>query len=515
MSDHDVPESVRLIGGEMPTWSDLDSPWPVPGAGAQLPVLTEALTGRSRVLLTGPHGPDLVAAVQAMSGELTCLVRSIPDARTLAETFDGEKLQIICGSLERYAGDADFDAVVALDDIGRLYSPEGPEPVFETALADLRRVVASDGVLVLAVENDLGVHRLTGWSTPETDQSTAAWVPPIGSDASRPRSADAARDLVGGTVWSAYPHLAGPTVLWGPAAGRVDPTAYAGVFAAAATDAARALEERPLTTDPHLLLGRIWRTGYLAESAAGWLIVAGGNGSDDVVATVSDETIRLGPDGPLFAGDRELSPGRLVSDVMMQAIVAPDQAGLRSVLTAYDQWLNRYVASPVTADRVVLDQDGECAVLLPSTTVSELTAEQQLVTDVAELVNRAERYGYRRTWPAHLTRPEAVAWVVAMRGRPADPAVIEQVVPAIGPVADTPAAREQLERSAESNASRARWFEDKLAAAEKQLAPLREEIARLKQDLAKAGKPAPAKPSRVRRAARHPIRTARRVLKRR
>jgi SAM-dependent methyltransferase len=507
MSDQDVPESVRLIGGEMPTWSDLDSPWPVPGPGAVVPVLAEVLAGRSRVLLAGPHAPELVAAVRAVSGELTCLVRSIPDARRLAETFDGDKLQVVCGSLERassdaYAEEADFDAVVALDDVRRLYSPEGPEPLFGTAVADLRRLLASDGVLVLAVENDLGVHRLTGWSTPETDRSDAAWSPPTGSDATRPRTAGELE----GAVWSIYPNLESPTVLWGPAAARVDRTAYAGFLAAAATDAARVLEERPSATDPHLLLGRVWRSGRLADFAAGWLMVAEGKDFDggDVVAVLPDETVRIGSDGTLHAGDRELPAGRLVSDAMTAAILAPDQAGLRSVVTAYDQWLNRYVAKPVTADRVVLREDGECDPLLPLATASGLTAEEQLVTDVAELVNRAERYGYRRTWPTHLTRPEAVAWVVAMRGRPADPAVVERLVPVTGPVADTPAAREQLERTAEANASRARWFEEKLAAAEKQLTPLRAEISRLKQQ------PVAAKPkkSRLRRVAR-------RILKRR
>src|SRR4051812_14605292 len=91
MSDHDLPGRVRLLGGEMPTWSDLTSAWEPARSGAQLPIVLAALAGRSRVLVAGPHEPDLLAAVAgAIDGELTCLVRSIPDARLVSEALDTE-----------------------------------------------------------------------------------------------------------------------------------------------------------------------------------------------------------------------------------------------------------------------------------------------------------------------------------------------------------------------------------------------------------------------------------------
>ncbi|MFC0623509.1 hypothetical protein [Kribbella deserti] len=490
MSDQDVPASVQLIGGELPTWSDFDSPWPVPQPGAQFPVVAEALLGRSRILLAGPHGPELVGAVLSTGVEVTCLVRSIPDAITLAERFDGQKVSVACGSLERFK-DGQFDAVVALDDVRRLYSPEGPEPTFANGTADLRRLLATDGVLVLAVENELGAHRLSAKTQPETDHSTPAWDRPSSADETRPQSANELMAFVGApAAWPLYPTLSAPTVAWGPAAATVDRNAYAGVLAALSARAAEVLEHRPMARDPYLLLRRIWRAGRFEELASGWLVVAGATAPivppHDLIAHVAGvaEPIWCIDGVPRYGGGQPLPSGALVSDLLLQAVVAPDQQRLRAEIASYAAWLGTLAApGHARADQVVRTPDGAYAFLaLAPGHGHAYTADEQLVASVAVLVDQAERHGYRRTWPSYLTAPEAVAWVAAMRGAPVDQAVLDRLTAGLVATPAEAGARQHEE----SNASRARWFENKLATAEKQLEPLRKEIAKLKGEVATA-----------------------------
>ncbi|MFF5296972.1 hypothetical protein [Paractinoplanes globisporus] len=496
MSDHDLPGRVRLIGGEMPTWSDLESAWEPARSGAQLPILLAALAGRSRVLIAGPHEPDLIAAVAgAIDGELTCLVRSIPDARLLGETFDADagdgRVRIVCGSLERF-DDTGYDAVVALDDIVRLYSTEGPEPVFGTALADLRRLLTPDGLLVVMVNNELGVHRLTAEVQPEADESEPAWTRPADSDNSRPRGlADLAEQFgPGAAIWPVYPLPSAPVVAWGAAVGSVDRTEHAGLLAALSEPATRSLERARPTADVASLMLRVRWSGRLPEFAAGWLVVAGPGADrspapDDVVAWLATDqgepfAVRLADGSPVLPDGSAVPAGWLLPDVLAQAVVAPDQAALRSAIRGYADWLATLSdVAPAPAGRVVLDAAGEHRVLalggVGSTSVAK-TADEQLLIAVADLVRRVERHGYRRTWPSHLTPAEAVAWVAAMRGTPVPDDVLRQVVAETGldrpldPRSGEPIAVEAAaERFEESNASRARWFETRLKAAETQL----------------------------------------------
>ncbi|MCU7729743.1 class I SAM-dependent methyltransferase [Actinoplanes sp. KI2] len=503
MSDHDLPGRVRLLGGEMPAWSDHTSAWEPARSGAHLPILLAALAGRSRVLVAGPHEPDLLAAVAgAIDGELTCLVRSIPDARLVSEALDaeadGSRVRVVCGSLERF-DDTGYDAVVALDDVVRLYSTEGPEPAFGTALADLRRLLTPDGVLVVMVHNELGVHRLTAEVQPEADQSEPAWSRPADADDTRPRGlADLAEQFgPGAAIWPVYPLPSAPVLAWGPAAGSVDRTEHAGLLAALSEPAVRVLERTRPPADVPSLMRRVWRSGRLPEFAAGWLVVSAPTAdptADDVVAWLAADrsapvAVRLAGGRPVLPDGSAVPAGPLLSDVLAQAVVAPDQAALRSAVRGYAEWLATLsdVAS-APACRVVVGAGGEHRPLAlgdPGPTPVAKTADEQLLIAVAELVRRVEQHGYRRTWPSHLTPAEAVAWVAAMRGTPVPDDAVRRVVADAGldqplaprsgvPVAVTAAA----ERFEESNAARARWFETRLKAAETQLATAWSEVAK-------------------------------------
>ncbi|MFB9236720.1 hypothetical protein ACFFWC_14355 [Plantactinospora siamensis] len=547
MSDDQLPGRVRLFGGELPTWSDLTSARGPARRGAQLPIVRAALTGRSRVLVAGPHDPDLLSALaESTDGELTCLVRSIPDARLVAEAFDaaaaGDRVRVVCGSLERY-DERGFDAVVALDDVGRLYSTEGPEPIFDTACADLRRLLAADGVLIMMVDNELGLHWLTADVQPEADQSEPAWTEPATADDTRPRGPAelAERFGAGAAVWPVYPLPSAPVLAWGPAAGSVDRTEHAGLLAALSDPAARSLEAERPSAPVASLMRRVWRAGWQAEFAAGWLVVAGaGSAPDDVVAWLAGDrdepvVVRLAGGRPVLPDGSAVPAGRLLSEVLRQAVVAPDQGALRSAVRGYAGWLGTLTeVAPAGADRVVVGGDGEHRPLAlggPAAGPAAKTADEQLLVAMVDLVGRAERHGWRRTWPSHLTQVEAVGWVAAMRGEPLPAELVARIAAEAGlgrPLAGAPAGTTrsgaadlagaagvpvavvaQAERFEESNASRARWFETRLKTAEKQLAAAWKELDRARRQ---GYRPAESSgPAQLRRVVRAPLGRAKRL----
>jgi hypothetical protein len=540
VSDHEPPEPVRMIGGELPTWSDLGSAREPARRGVQIPILSPVLRSRSRVLLAGPHEPDLIVALaDAVAGRLTCLVRSIPDAQMLAETLGPAGIRVVCGSLERY-DETGYDAVVALDGIGRLYSTEGPEATYAAALADLRRLSTPSGVLAVMVDNELGLHGLTAPVQPEADHSESAFARPPGADDSLPGNL---ADLIalsgtGAAIWPVYPLPGAPAVAWGPAAGSVDPSEYGGLFAALCAGPARTLAQRNPAADAGLLLRRIWRSGHLADLAPGWLVVTGvDGGADDVVAwTVASqgdaEVVRLAGTRPVLTDGSGVPAGQLLSDLLLQAAVAPDQAALRSTVRGYAGWLAHLSEpAPATAERVIVGADGSHHLLTVGSAAGPAakTADEQLLVSITDLVREVESHGYRRTWPSYLTPAEAVSWVAAMRGEPLPADLVQQVAISAEPEpaapVTAPVVQEVRARFEESNASRARWFETRLRSTEKQLSVAYRELdqARLRVAQAEAEKTRinarfkalqSSRTMRVMRAVRHPLRTGKRVARR-
>src|SRR5690242_17400165 len=99
-----------MIGGEMPSFTE-DRPR---AGGALYGHLAEQLPADARVLVAGPHDDALIDAIAARS-EVTCLTRSQPEAKAL----DERGRRVLCGSLAKLTGDEQYDAVVALDGLGR------------------------------------------------------------------------------------------------------------------------------------------------------------------------------------------------------------------------------------------------------------------------------------------------------------------------------------------------------------------------------------------------------------
>jgi len=149
---------TELIGGEMSVWSDLDGTHgPAPAGDPSLFPLAGVVSGRT--LVAGPHDPALIDAIPA--GEITLLVRGVPDAEALAARYASRAgLTICCGSLEKLTATPPYDTVVALDGLDRLLTTEAADLTWDETLTHLLSLLRPQGRLLLRVENMFGVHRL-------------------------------------------------------------------------------------------------------------------------------------------------------------------------------------------------------------------------------------------------------------------------------------------------------------------------------------------------------------------
>ncbi|MFI5494477.1 hypothetical protein [Actinoplanes sp. NPDC051859] len=372
--------TLRFIGGEMAGWSD-----PAPAGGATYRCLVRALhpllTAGSRVLVAGPHQPELIAALPA-AADVTCLIRGDRDAKALPP----DRSNVLCGSVAELTDS--FDVIIALDGVARLCTVEGPQYRWTESLQVLRRLIRPGGVLLLAVENELGVHRLVDRRPATSAPQDADWHP-LGDYDTKPSSPArlrehlAAAGLTASWLSTAWPLPATPTVLVAEPALRTDaadPAGTTGALAAtvsAATGAAFA--GLPVLSDPRRLAAAAVRGGIGPELAPALVVLA----FHGPAQTVTLPTVLVG-DGPPAA----LPPGRMLEELLIGACLRHDLPTIRRLLS---EWTTRQPAA--TADNVLVDGDA-FAVLDP--TRPELTPEAAVRRFAATLLEG----GYEHPWPA-------------------------------------------------------------------------------------------------------------------
>lgn len=286
---------LHFIGGELMAWSDAEHD---PAGGSALRVVLRRFTrAGQRVLVAGPHADDLVDLLVDGQARVTCLVRSHPDALTLARRHAGHpQIRILCGTLDKLSGTEPYDLVVALGGLSRLDSPDGTALDWGTALDHLTGTVAPTGTLLLAVENPLGVHRLVDAQPPARTQPGAGWRLPYELDEHRPEGHGALLDrlreagLVPVATYAGYAGPARPTVLVRAgeldAASALPPALTAEVAAAFSTASGTAASgpsgtggsggtgTGPLLQDPRRLARAALRGGLGTALAPLWLVVA-------------------------------------------------------------------------------------------------------------------------------------------------------------------------------------------------------------------------------------------------
>ncbi len=470
-----------MIGGEMPTFTE-DRP---AVGGALFGYLADQLPDGASVLVAGPHDDALIDALAARA-TVTCLVRSQPQAMEL----EARGLDVLCGTLAKVTDAERFDVVVALDGLDRLCSVEGPQYDWVESLQALKRTLRPGGMLLLAVENELGVHRLVDPVSATSAETDSAWRP-LGEFDTKPGNPTrlagrlAAEGLAVDWLGTAWPLPAAPTLIATPNAlqdGPVD--ALAAVTASAV---GRAYASLAVLSDPRRLAAGAVRSGLGAELAAAWLVVA--HRAPRPSSVLNLPPVLLG-DGPVLelapgkdgawvrrvireASDRDLSaltgplpPGRLLEEVLLGACLRHDLPLLRRLLTG---WM---AALPdATPDNIVVHHD-TYTLLDPSVS----RAGDDVLRRFAQTLLGG---GYAHPWPAATDLPTMTSILHGAAGLP-------DAVPGIPADAELPlpdSRREHeeqlraLRRQLADAASRAQWYERELDRRDKELRKARLQIS--------------------------------------
>ena len=337
--------NLRRIGGEMFAWSDRDRVRDLPGGALLRLLLTEVAgpaeqaapftTGLSAspartVLVAGPHADDVVAGLTDAGATVTWLLRSLIDAERAAQEHPA--VTVLTGAIGKLDPAAHFDLVVAGGGVERLNSAEGDQLTTGEVIDRLAGVVGPDGVLVLAHDNQLGLHHTVRLEPGARQRRDDAWYPP---DTRRPASQAqlveriTATGLTVDSTYAAFPEPFAPTVLVGagllgdvasplrPRLGTALSQAYAAAF-------------RGLTvlTDPRRLIERALRAGAEDTVAAGWLVVARIEGS----ATAPRHDLLIGDRSGTFA--YQVTPAR--TELLSPPAQPVERAGLRRIAEPVD-----------------------------------------------------------------------------------------------------------------------------------------------------------------------------------
>lgn len=449
---HRRPGTPRLIGGEMARWSDVGTAERAPAHGPLLTHLVNLLADTGRTLVAGPHDLSLVTALRGV----TCLVRSLPDAVDLA----GRGIDVLCGTLPKLDAAARYDTVVALDGVDRLCSVEGPQLDWLQSLQALRAVLRPGGTLVLAVENELGVHRLVARSAAaDTD---ADWHPAGGFDPGRPGTASRLAALLGSeglTVsWlgAGWPSPHAPTLLATPGV-LADPGGSTGAMAAVTAAAvAAAYGGRPVLSDPRRLATAAVHAGLGTELAAGWFVVAHRKPGPDTRAGLPPVLLAGAPAGPVVELDRDqdgrwtrrpvpdpagacapgrvtrdptrlagpMPNGRLLEEELLTCCSRHDLPAARRLLTGYTAWLHTLGAGHAfaTFDNVLVD-GGRFVVLDPSwSTDPPVPVDVAAARAVRRFATTLVTGGYPHPWPTAQDVETLAVVLAAAAGCPIDDA---------------------------------------------------------------------------------------------
>jgi hypothetical protein len=515
---------VGLIGGEMVTWTDDDPERDrVPAGGPLLlELLKRALPSASRVLVAGPHQQTLVDVIVAGAAEVTCLVRSLPDAEALA--LRHPSVTVVCGGLDKFTTTEPYDVVVALDGMDRLGSVDGADLSWTESLARLTRALGPDGLLLLALENEFGVHRLVDPALPDA-VSDGDWRPVFGHDATRPADPDrlaATLDLEGLTVqgaYAGYPLPRTPSVL--AATSLFDSAELLGPLIAAAC--ARGFAGREILSDPRRTARDAIRTGLGVRLAPQWFVVARRSAEPAVLPEllVADETAGLweivrdgdgyarrlltAPDWTSGRVQRDLPtaypvPGGItLEELLLDACAREDIPRVRELLRDFAGWLagqEPAVQPFATTDNVVVEGI-RFALLAPGFRLVEpVPSEHALARVLRRFAVRLVAGGYRHPWPAgHSVDGLVLIWL-SMAGHPLDredlPAVAELEVSITGSAEDPapPLGRrellaevDRLRQEADAANSRLAGFQRALERTDRELTERVRQLEKMRQEL--------------------------------
>ncbi|NUT42593.1 MAG: hypothetical protein HOV86_21655 [Thermoactinospora sp.] len=460
-----TPMGVRLIGGEMLRWSD--APGSTPGAIDEL--VARLTNAGDRVLLAGAHEAALLDLLVERQARVACVMRSLPDAQETARRHaDRDTVTVACGGIEKIAAEAEYDLVLVPSGLERALSTDSPQLPWAEVLHHLTAMLKPGGRLVVAVENDLGLHRLSDAMSPTAHRDDEDWGDGVGLDSSRPANPEglaAVLSEAGMTLEGSYAAF-GPSLLVqkdAPLPGETFATLVAmacgGEFAG-----------HPVVSDPRWIARGAVRAGLAAHLAPGWVAVASKGAADHRElpgvliaegvggwAVVSELTVE--PDGRVerrpcggerarrlrSAGDVTRDPDRLharmpvgltVEEAVFAACERADVRGCRALLRDYAAWLGKHAVDGqvgghlvfATMDNVVIEH-ADHVLLDPSWEwAGPVALEQVIARALRRFALRLLASGQRHPWPNNLDIDGVCATLHAMCGYPAKGPVREKGV---------------------------------------------------------------------------------------
>lgn len=280
-SDSNLSSRITLLGGEMLTWSDLDR---TKGTGPfasplVVPVLTQLMNQSTKALIAGPHAPWLLERFAENVGSLDVVVRSWPDAHALNLRLNGKPVRIYCGAFEKLAVEENqYDVVMALDGIPRLFAADSVDLPWAETVAMLRRLVKPGGHLVLGVGNAMGLDQLLDADASVKPPADDKWPTSTDADVTPPpglnavKAVLAANELVVREHYAVFPRASKTSLM-------VHEHTLAGsegdeVLSILASSAfANGMGDKPVLTDPRRLAREMVRHGMGMQLAPGWLFV--------------------------------------------------------------------------------------------------------------------------------------------------------------------------------------------------------------------------------------------------
>lgn len=479
---------MRLDRGAMQHWSDLREQ-PVFASAAVRRVVANVVDEGDQVLVIGPTAMDLVTELAERAGQLTLVTRSIPDAAAYAEALvNRDDVVVVCGDLMHLAEPVgQFDVVLALEDVARVPSLEDVTPTWAQVVDAVRQCVAPSGRLVLAVENELGLHRITSLRSRYTSNDNGAWDVIATFDASRPRTRRALSARFGEDTIIAIADLL-PTwdehtlVVWnGEAASDAGLTVLS-----ALTMSSPAL--RRLGADPSRVTRAAVLAGRVIDLPSGWLVVTGRD-----VTSRQEMTVLASTSSAQAVEYRDLGDGVVTEDGHRLAVDAGAELFGEKALDAcasgdsarFRQLVQRWYAFARTQEMAGLSTYGDLRfdnILDEGTSlVAVQTGEAPSFEDavwraIVDFVETVRARGSRHLWPAAIDDRTMASTIGAMAGlEPAaalDELIVERRTGLDLPAHDVSGLLAVVERLQEKNkalASRADWYEARLNMREREL----------------------------------------------
>ncbi|MEV6692314.1 class I SAM-dependent methyltransferase [Micromonospora sp. NPDC051196] len=428
------------------------------------------------VLLAGPVDPAVLDALGQT--HVTALLRGYPDAAALAGRVD----RVVAAGAAGLPTDEAYNVVIAAGGLDAVESVEGPPLGWNAVLARLTAAVRPGGVLLLRLDNPLGVHRLVAASGWYVGRDDAEWTVGGVLDTGRPANLDQLRlrlDAAGlrmDTSYVAYPRPESTTVLL--ATDQVARHTTSGLFEAVLhTACTSGYADRFVVADPARLAVDALYAGRAAELAPGWLVIAhrAASSGDDLNATdraalplavlandSSDGRIVEVVDGPQgwhwhrsgsivprsvrtpyasreithldpAAPEGPVPDGRLLHSLLLDGCLRRDTALLRRLLRGYADWLTGQAdADRLTgavalagADNLVVSGD-RFAVLDPSRRADDpLPVDVVLARALCRFATELLTGGYAHPWTATLDVAGLTVVLGGVAGRDFDRAVVD------------------------------------------------------------------------------------------